>query len=132
MKSNSLLKSGLGLLLVAGTLTPLASFGGTTPFSYGEGDVYDNLRRIQQAPSSMTAVEPGAQGPRRTDSLEEPMSYDEGAVFDNLRKIQASKSIAPAEPHGAQGPTRTEGFESDFSYHEGAMYDNLRKIQSMQ
>ncbi len=92
MKLNPLLKSGCKLLLVAGAMAPLASFGAASGFSYDDGAAYDNLRHIQSEPS--VAAPAGAQGPIRTEGMEATWSYDEGATYDNLRRIQSAPSMA--------------------------------------
>ncbi|MDO9600125.1 MAG: hypothetical protein Q7J47_20600 [Azoarcus sp.] len=130
MKYIPLRKTGLGLLVIAGALTPLASLGAESMvWSYDESAVHDNLRSIQAAPSMIDA-ERGAQGPVRTEFTEPVWSYDESAVYDNLRKIQAAPSMTTGR--GAQGPVRTDFMEPTWSYSESATYDNLRSIQSAQ
>lgn len=144
MKYTSKLKSGLGLLLIAGALTPLASLGAISTLSYGEGTVFENLRESQQHSSEMTSSSyspHGAMGPIRTDGMETPYSYHEGALFDNLKKLQATNSMTHhgsmthTDSMGAQGPTRTELMETRetaSSYREGELFDNLMKNQSSQ
>lgn len=131
MKFNPLLKSGLGLLVIAGALAPLASLGTEATWSYADGALYDNLRNIESSPSMMS-TEHGSQGPIRTEGMEPAWSYDEGAMYDNLRNIQAAPGMT-SEAQGAQGPIRTERMGAAWDYSsESATYDNLQRFQSSQ
>ena len=131
MKFNPLLKSGLGLLVIAGALAPVASLGTEAEWSFAEGALYDNLRNIESSPSMMS-TEHGSQGPIRPEGMGPAWSYDEGAMYDNLRHIQAVPSMASAA-QGAQGPIRTERMGATWDYNtDGATYDNLQRFQSEQ
>lgn len=100
-------------------------------WSYSEGAVYDNLRRLQSS-KSMTSASQGAQGPIRSDNSDPALwVYSESATYDNLRRLQSSTNMSPA-PQGAQGPIRSDSLETGWSYEDGAAYDNLRRIQASQ
>lgn len=129
MKRIPILKSTLGLLVVAGVCMPLPSSAEGDRFesthSYRETDFYDNVRDIQSV-----KTEPGAQGPVRSETMEPRWSYGEAAFYDNLRKLQAARPEPGESGSGAQGPVRTETMEPTWSYGEGAFYDNLKAIHS--
>jgi hypothetical protein len=138
MKYGSLLKSGVGVVLLAGALSPVLAAAGDehTKWSYREGALYDNLRNAP-SPDMITATAPrGAQGPIRTDSVaEKSMTTDkvfrEGDLLvDGLRNEQASSGVPSAKVQGAQGPIRTESMDATWSYADGALYDNLREFTS--
>jgi hypothetical protein len=118
MKRNTLLKSTLGLLAIAGACMPISSWAendmAQSMTSYGEGALYDNLSHIQSVKSEPAPS--GAQGPLRTESMGPTWSYGEGALYDNLSIIQATPS-APAQS-GAQGPIRSESMDQNFRYAE--------------
>lgn len=125
MKYNHLLKSGLGLLVIAGAMTPLASLGADGKYAYGEGALYDHLREVQSA-QSMTPSPSGAEGPIRTEGMKPTATFGEGDLYDNLRNMQSEKSMT----YGAEGPVRTESMASKWSFSgEGDLYDNLRNLQ---
>ncbi|HJV92953.1 MAG TPA: hypothetical protein VJ572_05705 [Azonexus sp.] len=139
MKSNMLRKSGLGLLIVAGAMVPMASsadngskYGhqatGTTmdsPSSYKTGDMYLELQNIQSS-RTWSGSERGAQGPIRTERLDSSPS-ERGDMYFDLKNIQSSKGASVAE-RGAQGPIRTDSMDSPSS--RGDMYFELKNIQS--
>lgn len=129
MKSNMLRKSGLGLLVAAGMMVPMASsaeegtkYGhqstgsamesdkGYIHQTFGEGTLYQDLQRLQSAKGWMIA-DRGAQGPIRTDGMEYSSSAGEGTLYQDLQKFQSSQSLASTE-RGAQGPIRTETMDA--------------------
>lgn len=141
MKNNTLRKSGLGLLMLAGTLFPLASsiaeesrhdsYGaqGMDAFHQtGEGKMYDDLSRIQAA-ASWSSTERGAQGPVRTEGMDVNWSSGEDKFYSDVRAIQSAKWSDSTE-RGAKGPIRSEGMETYLSNSESKLYDDLRKVQS--
>lgn len=122
MRNTLLLKSGFGLMLLAGALSPLAT-------QAYEGDGYDQLRAFQSEQKWTAAAERGAQGPIRTDGMDESasskLSVGEGDLYDNLRILQGEQKTAIAR-HGAEGPVRTEKMDSLRRFAESDMYDNLK------
>lgn len=121
MRHTLLLKSGFGLLLLAGALSPLA-------VQAFEGDGYDQLKAFQSE-QAWAGAERGAQGPMRTEMMDTSTSpkllFGEGDLYDNL-KISHNEQKAESARYGAEGPIRTEGMESPRHYTESDMYDNLK------
>jgi hypothetical protein len=118
MKRNTLLKSTLGLLAIAGACMPISSLAendkAQSMMSYGEDALYVNLSHIQPAKSE--SGQAGAQGPVRTENMGPTWSYGEDALYVNLSHIQSFQS----PQSGAQGPIRTESMEQSFPYAEDA------------
>lgn len=123
MERVPMLKSTLGLLLIAGASMPLPSWAANDRiepmWSYSEGAAYDNLRHIQAYKSEHLL---GAQGPIRTESMGPEWRNSDAAAYDNLSRIQAFKSDSGQS--GMRGPIRSD--RTTWSYSEGAAYDNLR------
>ena len=130
MKHIPLLKSTLGLLVLAGASLPLPTVASTERmepmWSYSDSAAYDNLRQIQAYKSE--PVPAGMQGPIRTESMGPVWSSDDGAAYDNLRRIQSSRT--DKAPEGAQGPVRTDSMSALWIYRDGETYSNLRRLQS--
>lgn len=126
MKRIPMLKSTLGLLVIAGACMPISSLAANDnmepTWSLSNGAVYDNLRNLQSYKPEPSQA--GAQGPIRTESMGPMWSFSDGAVYDNLRNIQSFKSESGQS--GAQGPIRTESMGSQWVYSDSATYDNLR------
>lgn len=124
MERVPMLKSTLGLLLIAGASMPLASWAVSdrieTAWSYSDGAAYDNLRHIQADKSGHLL---GPQGPIRTESMGPMWRNSDAAAYDNLGRIQAFKSDSS---QSAQGPIRSDRMGTMWSYSEGAAFDNLR------
>ena len=98
MKTNMLIKSGVGLLLLAGV-----GFAGATQ---GEGDLYDNLQTFHASQDFKTTMTRGAAGPIREPMTVQPAAID---IYDSLRKFQlAQQSDMYTQERGAQGPIRSE------------------------
>lgn len=137
MKSNMLRKSGLGLLVAAGVMVPLASsIGEESKLAHGaygtkmdtlqtsnEGNLYQDLQNLQSA-KGWTAAERGAQGPIRTESMDTPLTANEGNLYQDLQKLQSSRLSSAS---GALGPIRTETMESSSPPAISDLYDG-RKI----
>lgn len=121
MRHTLLLKSGCGLLLLAGALSPL------TTQAY-DGDTFDQLKAFQSE-QTWAGAERGAQGPMRTETMDASANpkllFGEGDLYDSL-KISHNSQKAESANYGAQGPIRTEGMDSPRHYAESDMYDNLR------
>lgn len=113
MKSNLLRKSGLGLLIVAGALVPMAS-------SAEEGSKYGHQ-------ATGTAMERGDQGAIRTESMSADHALSDSVLFPDLQNVQFSKGWSATE-RGAQGPVRTESLDTSPSYKTGDMYFDLKNI----
>lgn len=147
MKSNMLRKSGLGLLIVAGAMAPMASsaeegskYGHQATGSAMERSdqgadptnsasyLYPELQNIH-SPTLRSANERGAQGPVRTESLDTAPSYKASDMYFDLQNIQSSKGRSVTE-RGAQGPIRTESMDTWPSHQGGDMYFELKNIQS--
>jgi hypothetical protein len=115
MKRDTLLKSTLGLLAIAGACLPISALAendkNQSMMSYGEDALYVNLGHNQFAQAG--PAQSGAQGPLRTESMGPTWSYGEDALYVNLSSIQ------PAQPEpgqsGAQGPIRTESMDQTYS-----------------
>lgn len=132
MKRASVLHSTLGLLVIAGLCQPMMAAAaegqmGTTT-SYGEDAFYDNLKTIQSHQAA--PVEPGAQGPVRSETMEPLWATGEGGLYDNLNHLQSS--LKDSAESGARGPIRSETMTFTWSSAEGGLYDNLRHLQSGQ
>lgn len=98
MKTNMLLKSGIGLLVLAGVGIANVAAG------QGEGDLYDNLRISHETQSSM--MPRGAAGPIRESMDVQPAAED---IYQSLMKFhEAQKSGFHSSDRGAQGPIRSE------------------------
>ena len=135
MKSNMLRKSGLGLLIVAGAMVPMASsIGENSKFAYGatmetyqtstEGNLYQDLQNLQSG-KGWAATERGAQGPIRMESMDTPLTANEGDLYQDLQKLQSSRQLSASS--GAQGPIRTETMESSSPPAISDLYDG-RKV----
>ncbi|MBI2276583.1 MAG: hypothetical protein HYU74_04455 [Dechloromonas sp.] len=120
MKSNTLRKSGLGLLIVAGMMVPMASsIGEESKSAYGakmesyqtstEGNLYQDLQNLQSA-KDWTTTERGAQGPIRSEGMDTPLTANEGDLYQDLQKLHSSRQMSASS--GAQGPIRTETMDS--------------------
>lgn len=98
MKRNMLMKSGIGLLVLAGVGIANVAAG------QGEGDLYDNLRIAHETQGSMMTR--GAAGPIRENIDVQPAAND---IYESLTKFhEAQKSGMTASDRGAQGPIRSE------------------------
>lgn len=113
MKRNTLLKTTLGLLAIAGVGLPLTAVAGgdssQSLTAYGEDAFYTNLSHIQ--PSQSAPARAGMQGPLRTEGMGPTWSYGEGALYDNLRNIQSAPSPAQA---GAQVSMRNDSAQRTY------------------
>jgi len=99
MKKNLFIKSGIGLLILAGS-----SMGPAAATSF-EGSLYSDLEALNASTQWTTTAARGAQGPIR--SLEvQPAAND---IYESLAKFQAAQqfNMSSSEP-GAQGPVRSE------------------------
>ena len=96
MKQVPLVKSCIGLLVVAGAYSPHVSVGRDL-LPTGINEIQAELK----APA-------GAQGPVREETTERVTTFGEGAMYDNLRRIQESAGQMASARYGAQGPIRTE------------------------
>lgn len=100
MKTNMLMKSGIGLLLLAGVGIANVTAG------QGEGDVYDNLRIAHDSQSASGTMVRGAAGPIRENMDVQPTAND---IYDSLKKFhEAQRSGMTSSERGAQGPIRSE------------------------
>jgi hypothetical protein len=135
MRHHPILKTTLGLAIIAGASLPAASLsandGMKTNWAFGEDAFYTNIATIQSAPS-MTDTESGAMGPIRTEGMEADWSYGEGAFYPNIARIQSAAPMTMPEPSGAMGPLRSDSMEAAWSYGEGGFYNNIGLIQSGQ
>lgn len=114
MKSNTLGKSGLGLLLVAGALIPLAASG-------GDGTTYGN-----QAGSAM---ERGNQGAVRTDTMTSDPAASAEVLYPELQSI--IKRWDDNERTGAYGPIRTERMDVTSSSMAASTEDLFPELRSI-
>lgn len=101
MKTNMLMKSGIGLLLMAGVgIANVAA-------SQGEGDLFDNLRIFHDSQSTMTLR--GAAGPIREATGVQPAAED---IYTSLKQFhteqQSGTGMYSTSDRGAQGPIRSE------------------------
>jgi len=94
MKRIPMLKSTLGLLVIAGACMPYSSLAANDKmepaWSYSDGAVYDNLRNIQSHKTEPSQA--GAQGPIRSEDMGPMWSQSDNATYDNLRNIQSFRS----------------------------------------
>lgn len=157
MKSNTLRKSGLCLLVVAGAMVPIASsaeegskYGNqatgtamergdqgairtesmnTASPSYRASELYPDLQSLYSS-KSWAAIERGAQGPIRTDSMDSASPlYSATELYPDLQALHSSRSWNRSE-RGAQGPIRTDSMDSASPSHDaGDLYPELKSIQ---
>lgn len=100
MKTNMLMKSGIGLLLLAGVGIANVAAG------QGEGDAYDNLRIFHDSQSTAGTPVRGAAGPIRENMDVQPAAND---IYESLTKFhEAQKLDMRSSERGAQGPIRSE------------------------
>lgn len=98
MKTNMLMKSGIGLLLLAS-----AGFAVAGP---GEGDLYDNLRTFHESQDFQSTMPRGAAGPIREAMDVQPAAND---IYDSLKQFHAAQQMGmTTQERGAQGPIRSE------------------------
>ncbi|HJV92952.1 MAG TPA: hypothetical protein VJ572_05700 [Azonexus sp.] len=112
MKSNTLRKSGLGLLILAGTMVPMAA-------SAEEGTQYGH---------QTTTMERGDQGAIRTESMSSDPTNSASVLYPELTNIH-SPTVWSANRRGAQGPVRTDSMDTSPSYKASELYFDLKNIQ---
>ena len=115
MKKNLFLKSGIGLLILAGS-----SIGPAAATSY-EGSMYSDLRSLQESSQWTTTAARGAEGPIRSADGQPAefagssmgpgsatsTSYDESSMYSDLRSLQESQQGTMSTARGAEGPIRS-------------------------
>jgi len=101
MKKNLFLKSGITLLILAGS-----SMGPVSAASF-EGSMYSDLQSLQESPQLSTNAARGAEGPIRSVDVQ-PAAND---IYESLSQYQAAQQFdMTSSERGAQGPVRTETF----------------------
>jgi len=99
MKKDLFLKSGISLLILAGS-----SMGPASATSF-EGSLYSDLATLQESQQWTTSTARGAEGPIRSVDVQ-PAAND---IYESISKYQAAQqfNMSPSE-RGAQGPVRSE------------------------
>jgi hypothetical protein len=101
MKKNLFFKSGISLLILAGS-----SIGPASATSY-EGSMYSDLQSLQQSPQLTTTAPRGAEGPIRSVDVQ-PAAND---IYESIFQYHAAQQFdMSSSERGAQGPVRTETF----------------------
>ena len=99
MKKNLFLKSGISLLILAGS-----SMGPAFATSY-EGSLYSDVQSLRESPQWTTTTARGAEGPIRSVDVQ-PAAND---IYESLSKYQAAQQFnMSSSERGAQGPVRSE------------------------
>lgn len=98
MKTKMLMKSGIAMLLLAGT--------GFATAGTGEGDLYDKLRSFHESQEVQSPMTRGAAGPIREAMDVQPAAND---IYDSLKQFHAAQQMGMgSEERGARGPIRSE------------------------
>lgn len=104
MKFNLFFKSGIGVLILAGSSIGPASAGSF------EGSMYSDLQTLQQSPQWTSTAARGAEGPIRSVDVQ-PEAND---IYESISKYQAAQQFnmntSNSSERGAQGPVRSETF----------------------
>jgi len=132
MKKNLFLKSGITLLILAGS-----SMGSVSATSY-EGSLYSDLQSLHESQPSMATARRGAEGPIRSADGQPAALADrmapvsstsyEGSLYSDLRSLQESPQWTTTAARGAEGPIRSV----DVQPAANDIYESLSKYQAAQ
>ncbi len=127
MKSVTLIRTSLGLLVAVGASAPLSAL--SDDFLW-HSQMSTNAGSLQTQQRADTSAGPGPQGPIRADAMALDKSHGEDALYYNIAKLQQSSSGIASAPRGAQGPIRmVDVWEVNRAYGEDALYYNIAKLQ---
>ena len=129
MKSVTLIRTSLGLLVAAGACAPLAALG-DEEYILWHSQMSTKAGSLQTQQRADARAERGAQGPIRTEAMELDRSHGEYALYYNIARLQQSSGGKASAQPGAQGPIRTEDvWEVNRAYGEDALYYNIARLQ---
>lgn len=117
MKSVTLARTSLGLLMAAGVCVPLSAVGGPESTWHSHGSANPGY------------AEPGTPGQIRMESMRLDRTHGEYALYYNVAHPQQFSSEYAYAPRGALGPIRTEDVqEVNRAFGEDALYYNIARL----
>ena len=126
MKKNLFFKSGITLLILAGS-----SIGSVAATSY-EGSMYSDLVSFQASQQWTTTGTHGAEGPIRSADGQPigsaAVASYEGSMYSDLQSLQQSPQLTTTAPRGAEGPIRSV----DVQPAANDIYESISKYQAAQ
>jgi len=124
MKKNLFLKSGITLLILAGS-----SVGPVSATAY-EGSLYSDLRSLQESSQWTTTAARGAEGPIRSVDGQPAVSAAsfEGSMYSDLQSLQEAPPLTTNAARGAEGPIRSV----DVQPAANDIYESLSQYQAAQ
>jgi len=128
MKKNLFMKSGITLLILAGS-----SMGSVSATSY-EGSMYSDLRSLQESSQWTATTARGAEGPIRSVDGQAAASSKgsaasfEGSMYRDLQALQESLQLTTNAARGAEGPIRSVTVQPAAN----DMYESLSQYQAAQ